>query len=151
MAEPARDETASDTSRTAIYLNKRAVARLDLPLAHTLAAHNDGWRMDFAEAGRLRLTMREGHNDFVDVTPGDYLLCTGEDLYLSQQRARSAAEEQRAAKEERSQRKQQARAERAAAKPEKGARPEKEARPEKGARPAKPAKAASARSARTAR
>lgn len=98
---------AKTESRTAIYLNKRAVARLDIPTAHTMTAYSDGWRIDFGAAGRLRLLMTEGHNDNLDVAQGDYLLASGEDLYLSLQAAPSTHDESRNAKDERTRVKQE--------------------------------------------
>lgn len=38
-----------------------------------MSAHNDGWRIDFGGAGRLRLLMSEGHNDTLDVAADDFL------------------------------------------------------------------------------
>ena len=99
-------------SRTAIYLNKRAVSRIDIPVPHVMAAYSDGFRIDFGGAGRLRLIMAEGHNDNLDVAGGDYLLASGEDLYLSLQAGPSAQDESRAAKDERTRAKQESRADR---------------------------------------
>lgn len=102
-----KQDDPTDGARTGVYLNKRAVSRIDIPVEHTMTAHNDGWRIDFGSAGRLRLLMSEGHNDNLDVAAGDFLLSGGEDLYLSLQAAPSGHDESRAAKEERTRTKQE--------------------------------------------
>ena len=94
------DEKAE--SRTAIYLNKRAVSRIDIPVPHAMSAYSDGWRIEFGAPGRLRLLMSEGHNDNLDVAAGDYLLSSGEDFYLSLQAEPSRQDKDRIEKEERS-------------------------------------------------
>ncbi|MFJ8469841.1 hypothetical protein [Streptomyces swartbergensis] len=76
---------ATVTSRTAVYVNRRSVLRMDITVAYTLAPHNDGWRINFNAPGRLRLIMNEGHNENIDVKAGDFLLSSGEDLFFSLQ------------------------------------------------------------------
>lgn len=93
-----------DRARTAIWFNKRELARVDIPVAHTLAAHNDGWRVDFGGAGRIRVVGAQGPNQNIGVVEGDYLLSNGEDFYLAL--ATAPADE---AKDERSRTKQESR------------------------------------------
>ncbi|MGW3445671.1 hypothetical protein [Streptomyces sp. NPDC001076] len=71
--------------RTAIYINRRSVLRIEIPLANTMAAHNDGWKITFDAPGKIRLIMNEGHNDLMDVKVGDFMLSSGEDIFLSLQ------------------------------------------------------------------
>lgn len=70
-------------SRTAIWFNKRELMRIDIPVKHAVASHNDGWRIDFGAGGRIRTVGAQGHNQNVDVEQGDFLLSSGEDFYLS--------------------------------------------------------------------
>ncbi|WP_369141874.1 hypothetical protein [Streptomyces sp. R44] len=76
-------EEAAAPARTAVYINRRSVLRIDIPMAHTMTPHNNGWRITFDAAGRLRVVMNEGHNDFIDVKVNDFLLSSGEDFFLS--------------------------------------------------------------------
>ncbi|MFF8279615.1 hypothetical protein ACF05T_26430 [Streptomyces lateritius] len=78
-------EAAAAPARTAIYINRRSVLRIDIPMAHSMTPHNNGWRITFDAAGRLRAVMNEGHNDFIDVKAGDFLLSSGEDFFISLQ------------------------------------------------------------------
>ncbi|WP_314615974.1 hypothetical protein [Streptomyces stackebrandtii] len=80
-------EAAAAPARTAIYINRRSVLRIDIPVAHTMTPHNNGWRITFDAAGRLRAVMNEGHNDFIDVKANDFLLSSGEDFFISLQSA----------------------------------------------------------------
>jgi hypothetical protein len=77
--------TAAAPVRTAFYINRRSVLRIEIPMAHTLTAHNDGWKITFDALGKIRLLMNEGHNDQIDVKIGDFLLSNGEDIFLSLQ------------------------------------------------------------------
>ncbi|MFF5973996.1 hypothetical protein ACFY7C_20950 [Streptomyces sp. NPDC012769] len=85
MTEQQQTGTVRATDRIAIYLNRRTVKRLDIPVPHTMGTHNDGWRLDFTGTGKLKLIALEGHNDFIDVKVGDFLLASGEDLFVSLQ------------------------------------------------------------------
>jgi hypothetical protein len=69
-------------ARTAVYINRRSVLRIDIPMAHTMTPHNNGWRITFDAAGRLRVVMN-GHNDFIDIMANDFLLSSGEDFFIS--------------------------------------------------------------------
>ncbi|MFC7266911.1 hypothetical protein [Streptomyces lutosisoli] len=91
MADHAPFTEAAAPVRTAIYINRRSVLRLEIPMAYTMTPHNDGWRITFDAPGKLRLLMNEGHNDLLDVKIGDFLLSSGEDLFLSLQQAAAVA------------------------------------------------------------
>ncbi|MDH6522547.1 hypothetical protein M2163_000942 [Streptomyces sp. SAI-135] len=87
MADHAPAAAAAAPVRTAIYINRRSVLRIEIPMAYTMAAHNDGWKITFDAPGKIRLLMNEGHNDQIDVKVGDYMLSSGEDMLLSLQQA----------------------------------------------------------------
>lgn len=99
-----RTTQAPNESRTAIWFNKRELMRIDIPVKHALASHNDGWRIDFGDTGRIRTVGAQGHNQNIGVAQGDFLLSSGEDFYLSL--AAAPADEE---KEERSKAKQEKR------------------------------------------
>ncbi|MFI8822792.1 hypothetical protein [Streptomyces sp. NPDC053431] len=96
MADNTQATVEAAAVRTAVYMNRRSVMRIDIPMAHTMTPHNNGWRITFDAAGRLRAVMNEGHNDFIDVKAGDFLLSSGEDFFISLQSTstlRSATED----------------------------------------------------------
>lgn len=86
MAEDTQGISAAP-ARTAIYINRRSVLRIDIPMAHTMTPHNNGWKITFEATGKLRAVMNEGHNDFIDVKANDFLLSSGEDFFISLQSA----------------------------------------------------------------
>jgi hypothetical protein len=70
----------------AILFNKRSLNILELPFPHEFAAHNDGWRVNVLEDGRLRARFSHGGQEQFEVRRGDSLESSGEDIYLSLQR-----------------------------------------------------------------
>lgn len=77
--EKPRDELAG----SAIWFNKREVARVDFTVEHTLTPQNDGWRVDFHDGGSIRVSMAQGGKEMFGVVAGDALLSSGEDFYLT--------------------------------------------------------------------
>lgn len=65
-----------------MWLNKRAVSRFEIPVEHQLTAQTAGWRLDVAEAGTLVFVV-DHERVRVDLRPGDYVLASGDDLYVS--------------------------------------------------------------------
>ena len=68
---------------SAVWMNKREVARIDFDAAHAVTRNNDGWRAGFSGDGELHVRMAGGHHDSIPVAAGDFLLASGEDFYLS--------------------------------------------------------------------
>ncbi|MFJ9828933.1 hypothetical protein ACIRSU_31855 [Streptomyces sp. NPDC101160] len=87
MADQAPVTQAAAPVRTTIYINRRSVLRIEVPMANTMTAHNDGWKITFDAPGKIRLLMNEGHNDQIDVKIGDNMVSSGEDIFLSVQQA----------------------------------------------------------------
>ena len=65
-----------------VWLNKRALAILELPVPHTFTSRADGWDVEFGAVGRLVVKPIHGGPENVDVEPGDRLIASGEELYL---------------------------------------------------------------------
>lgn len=82
-----------DEAGTAIVFNKREVARLDLAAPHRLVPDGAGWRIAFSAAGSVRVDMARGPKEVLAVVEGDFLLSTGEDLYLTRRGAQPARDE----------------------------------------------------------
>jgi hypothetical protein len=68
---------------TTIWLNKRAVAVLELPFPHTLRPRADGWEVEFSVAGRLVAKLVQGADYAYDVHVGDKLVASREEMYLT--------------------------------------------------------------------
>ncbi|HEX6289542.1 MAG TPA: hypothetical protein VFZ66_10145 [Herpetosiphonaceae bacterium] len=89
------------TETVGIWINKRALANLELPFRHNLQSKDAGWQIEVLEAGRLTARFQNGHQDHYDVEKGDIIFSSGEELYLTLQRtaktARSDASTQRLA------------------------------------------------------
>ncbi|MER7956457.1 hypothetical protein [Streptomyces sp. NPDC096030] len=100
MADQDPVTEAAAPTRTAVYINRRTVVRLDFPMAHTMRQHNDGWRITFDAPGKVRVITNAGHNDQIDVKVGDLLLSSGEDFFFSIQQVSAAAVADSAAKGE---------------------------------------------------
>jgi hypothetical protein len=65
-----------------IWLNKRRMLALEIPLRHTISPQHNGWRLDLLEPGKLIVRNTEGMQR-IDVDEGDYVISTGDDLYLA--------------------------------------------------------------------
>lgn len=78
-----QNQAAFGPAPEAIYLNKRNIVRIDFLTGHKLGTHTDGWRFEFTEPGKIYAVTTNSPNATFDVHPGDYLLCRGEDMYLS--------------------------------------------------------------------
>jgi hypothetical protein len=76
-------EDPKSTVVSAIWLNKREVARIDFTAEHELLPGADGWRVRFADRGSIRLKMTQGPRETLTVVAGDELLSSGEDFYLT--------------------------------------------------------------------
>lgn len=66
----------------AIWLNKRAIALLELPLPHTFSSHPHGWQVAFGAGGRIVAKLDQGGIHNIDVLAGDKLISSAEELYL---------------------------------------------------------------------
>ena len=69
-----------------IWINKRAIAFIDLPFRHNLIGETAGWRVEVSEPGKLVVTGR-GLRRRIDVEEGDFLMSAGDDIYIGLQRA----------------------------------------------------------------
>jgi hypothetical protein len=74
-------ETATGT-RAGAWLNKRALAFVELPFRHELTPMGDGWRVVAIAAGRMTIHFTDGVKQRYDLAEGDTLSATGEELYL---------------------------------------------------------------------
>lgn len=82
-----RGTDASDVEGTfGIWLNKRELEALDIPIRHQLTAQNNGWRLEFLVAGRVVARHRSGTRQ-IDVEAGDSVVSSGDDLYVSLHRS----------------------------------------------------------------
>lgn len=69
-----------------IWLNKRELVALEVPLRHEIKPQNNGWRLDFLEAGKVTARHTEGARG-IDVEHGDFVVSSGDDLYVALHRA----------------------------------------------------------------
>lgn len=90
------DARPSIDGAVGIWINKRAVAFLDLPFRHKLIGDAAGWRVEVGEPGKLVVSGKEVRRG-IDVEQGDFLLSAGDDIYVGLHRAvpREDAEEMR--------------------------------------------------------
>ncbi|HEX2079634.1 MAG TPA: hypothetical protein VHG08_18045 [Longimicrobium sp.] len=72
----------------AIWLNKYALALLEMPFRHTLRPREAGWEIEVLESGRLQARFTDGFQEHYDVEPGDTLFASGEEIYVTFQRSR---------------------------------------------------------------
>jgi hypothetical protein len=79
----------------AIWINKRTVSFLDLPFRHRLIGEASGWRLEVLEAGKLLVHVENGHRRGIDVERGDFVLSSGDDVYVALHRAREPTEPDR--------------------------------------------------------
>lgn len=87
-----QNQAAFGPAPDAVYLSRHNVVRFDLLTGHDLSTHIDGWRFDFTEPGKVHAITANSPNATFDVHPGDYLLCRGEDMYLSLQQPKKTAD-----------------------------------------------------------
>jgi hypothetical protein len=77
-----------------IWVNKRTVSFLDLPFRHRLVGEAAGWRVEVMEEGKLVVHGKAGRRG-IDVEEGDFVLSSGDDIYVGLQRAEQEPEEPR--------------------------------------------------------
>lgn len=65
-----------------IWLSKRAVEVMEFPFRHTLTYQTGGWRLDVIEPGKLIARIGDRRDAF-DLEEGDFILSSGDDLYLA--------------------------------------------------------------------
>jgi hypothetical protein len=65
-----------------LWLNKRELQALEIPLRHEITPQNTGWRLEFMEAGKVTARHTQGTRG-IDVQPGDFLISSGDDMYLA--------------------------------------------------------------------
>ena len=70
------------TARGGGWFNKRLIAFVDVPFAHTLSALPDGWRLEATAAGKLTVQLADGKLQKLDMVAGDQLSATGDEMYL---------------------------------------------------------------------
>jgi hypothetical protein len=82
--EPSVAESDGDgvTARGGGWFNKRLIAFVDIPFAHTLNALPDGWRLEATAAGKLTVQLADGKQQKLDMVAGDQLSATGDEMYL---------------------------------------------------------------------
>jgi hypothetical protein len=73
----------SETKPGGVWFNRRSVVLLELPFPHEFQSRDDGWRLEVVEDGKLLATFVDGQQRSFDLRPGDFLLASGEELYLS--------------------------------------------------------------------
>lgn len=66
---------------TTFWMNKRAVAVIDLP-PHRFASEANGWSAEFTGPGTLVVRLLQGVEQRIDVKAGDILRASGEEFYL---------------------------------------------------------------------
>jgi hypothetical protein len=87
--EPSPDIPGPEVSGAfGIWLNKRKLIMLEMPFRHTITPEHNGWRMDVLEQGKLVARQADDSRRF-DVAEGDYLLSSGDDLYLALRRVKA--------------------------------------------------------------
>jgi hypothetical protein len=69
-------------ARAGGWFNKRLVAFVDAPFAHTLHALPDGWRLEALAAGKLTVQFADGKLQKLDLTTGDHLSVSGDEMYV---------------------------------------------------------------------
>jgi hypothetical protein len=73
----------SETKPGGVWFNRRTIVLLELPFPHEFQTRSDGWRLDVVEGGKLLARFVDGQQRSFDLRPGDFLLASGEELYLS--------------------------------------------------------------------
>src|SRR4051794_23100491 len=83
-----------------LWLNKRELQALEIPLRHEITPQNTGWRLEFMEAGKVTARHTQGSRG-IDVQPGDFMISSGDDMYVAiHSPAGKAAPEPQAAAED---------------------------------------------------
>ena len=67
----------------AVWINKRAVTLLLMPFKHELQPRDSGWQIQVLEPGRLTARFIDGGPEHYDLQPGDTLLSSGDEIYIS--------------------------------------------------------------------
>ncbi len=70
-------------SKPAVWLNKRAITLLELPLPHGFTSDPRGWQAEFSTTGTIVARFVHGGEHRIDVASGDKLIASGEELYLA--------------------------------------------------------------------
>lgn len=65
-----------------LWLNKRQVITFGFLFGHTLSPSSAGWRLDVKEKGQLVIHFLTGSADTLDLEPGDFILGSGDDLFV---------------------------------------------------------------------
>lgn len=76
---PARGHDA----RGGVWINRSAVAMIELPFDHELTPLPDGWRLTATGSGKLTAHLTTGERQAFDVGPGDWLGSAAQELYLA--------------------------------------------------------------------
>jgi hypothetical protein len=79
---PSPPQAAVVGTRAGAWLNKRALALVELPFRHELTPVGDGWRVVAIAAGRMTIHFTDGVKQRYDLAEGDTLSATGEEMYL---------------------------------------------------------------------
>lgn len=69
-------------ARSAVWLNKRALDSLELPVPHSFNATSQGWEIAFSASGAIVATFTHGGQQRINTSAGDKLTSAGEDLYF---------------------------------------------------------------------
>jgi len=75
------------TSPSGMWINKRGVAALGFPFAHTYTETEAGWEVAAAEPGELVLRFLDGATQLVPLSAGDRLIAGADDVYVAAQGA----------------------------------------------------------------
>lgn len=67
----------------AVWLNKRAVTLLELPLPHSFTSTSQGWEVEFSATGTVVAKFVHGGEHRINVLSGDKLIASGEELYFT--------------------------------------------------------------------
>jgi hypothetical protein len=74
-------------SPSGMWINKRGVAALGFPFAHTYTETEAGWELAAAEPGELVLRFLDGATQSVPLSAGDRLIASADDVYVAAQAA----------------------------------------------------------------
>lgn len=80
-----------------VLMNKAGITLLELRFRHRLVSLEDSgqeWRLEVEEPGKLVARFVDGHQQGIDLAPGDFVLSTPSELYVSLQASPGAAPEE---------------------------------------------------------
>lgn len=70
-----------------LWFNKRQITTLGFLFQHGVDPSGAGWRLDVKGKGQLVIHFERGSADTLELEPGDFILGSGDDLFVKLQRA----------------------------------------------------------------